>query len=399
MFRIRIVKSAICRVTTPYTRITHVMTKQDAKQNGMMRNLHLIIFIAVLVVALVLLWLQNTQHSTLQSPTNVQQSSATPVAGRVDRTALLSLGYTREQAAAADGEWMAAAASSQKKAEPGTTAAAMTAAAGDSTAETVRVVCIGDTHGRFPDSMPEGEVLIHTGDFSMFGNTEDITNFNEFLRKLPYRHKLVISGNHDPEGGQMGSAPSLPRVRSLLTHATHYLEDEAVTLEVGQRSNLTVYGSPWQPQFPGFATYASEPDCLARWDKTIPEGVDVLMTHTPPHGYLDNEVGLGLEEAAGSTALLRMLARRKPMLACFGHIHYPGGQSLVANLSALPTPASVLEAEEGADSPHVRRATRGGGATVLANVAMAADKPIDGKTGRYPWRRGAKPVVVELELT
>jgi Icc-related predicted phosphoesterase len=50
----------------------------------------------------------------------------------------------------------------------------------------------------------------------------------------------------------------------------------------------------------------------------IPEGVDVLMTHTPPFGHGDLTA---IGERVGSSALLEAIERRQPPLAAFGHIH------------------------------------------------------------------------------
>ena len=126
-----------------------------------------------------------------------------------------------------------------------------TARTPDAEEETVTVVCMGDTHGLLPDVVPDGDVLIHTGDFSRFGNETDIELFNSFLGQLRHRHKLVVSGNHDPVRLGLKALPQ------HLSHAT-YLQDQAVVLDVGRNSKLTVFGSPWQPQFEGFETSASE---------------------------------------------------------------------------------------------------------------------------------------------
>ena len=51
----------------------------------------------------------------------------------------------------------------------------------------VRFVCISDTHnvmGVTPSIVPDGDILLHAGDFSHFGSTQDIEEFNEFLGKF-----------------------------------------------------------------------------------------------------------------------------------------------------------------------------------------------------------------------
>ncbi len=41
--------------------------------------------------------------------------------------------------------------------------------------------------------MPEGDVLVHAGDFSGTGTVKEVFGFVEFLRGLPYRQKVVIA--------------------------------------------------------------------------------------------------------------------------------------------------------------------------------------------------------------
>jgi len=95
-----------------------------------------------------------------------------------------------------------------------------------------------------------------------------------------------------------------------------YLQDESVSIQVKDR-RVEIYGSPWQPQYPGYLTYA-EPGFHAnqigeKWNRTIPNSVDILATHTPPKGILDSGIG--------SDDLTEILVKIKPSLHCFGHIH------------------------------------------------------------------------------
>ena len=55
-----------------------------------------------------------------------------------------------------------------------------------------RFVCISDTHNRTnPDTIiPEGDVLLHAGDFTMVGAPGEIEQFVGFMRTLPHKHKV-----------------------------------------------------------------------------------------------------------------------------------------------------------------------------------------------------------------
>jgi Icc-related predicted phosphoesterase len=54
---------------------------------------------------------------------------------------------------------------------------------------------------------------------------------------------------------------------------------------------------------------------------SCPDGVDVMVLHSPPHGYLD-----GGRRSLGSTALLDAIERVQPAVAVCGHIHECAGQ-------------------------------------------------------------------------
>lgn len=50
----------------------------------------------------------------------------------------------------------------------------------------IRFVCISDTHGKIEGSklqMPQGDVLLHAGDFTQKGHMNEIQKFNSYLGK------------------------------------------------------------------------------------------------------------------------------------------------------------------------------------------------------------------------
>ncbi len=172
----------------------------------------------------------------------------------------------------------------------------------------MRLVILSDTHG-YHDAIdvPDGDVLIHAGDLTKRGEPHEIEAIDRWLARLPHRHKIVIAGNHD---FLFQDEPST--ARSLIKHA-RYLEDEASEIE-----GVRFYGSPWTPEFFDWAFMLPRGEPLRRkWEK-IPEGVDVLITHGPPHGILDMTVR---GEAAGCEALAERVAELGPRLHVFGHIH------------------------------------------------------------------------------
>jgi predicted phosphodiesterase len=178
----------------------------------------------------------------------------------------------------------------------------------------VRIVCLSDTHNRHDAlRVPEGDVLVHAGDATMHGTAEELEAFDAWLGALPHRHKLVIAGNHDFIFQQRPSA-----ARDLLRSAL-YLEDSEATIE-----GLRFWGSPWQPWFFDWAFNLKRGAPLREKWALIPEGIDVLVTHGPPHGILDlvgREASVRGQEHVGCEELLGAVLRLRPRVHVFGHIH------------------------------------------------------------------------------
>lgn len=175
----------------------------------------------------------------------------------------------------------------------------------------VKLVCISDTHGMHSKigKLPAGDILIHAGDFSSdlppLGEVEDLVFFNRWLEKQPYQHKILIAGNHDFIC-QEDSAIS----KKIITHAV-YLQDSGIEV-----NGLKFWGMPWTPIFMNWAFMANGKE-MKRYTEMIPDDIDVLITHGPPHGIMD-QVG---KVHVGSKELLQAVKRVNPKAHIFGHIH------------------------------------------------------------------------------
>ena len=186
----------------------------------------------------------------------------------------------------------------------------------------MRIVIMSDTH-QHPLSewvVPDGDVLIHSGDFSKGKKLKWVKALNSQLEKLPHKHKLLVGGNHD-------WALQLQREASIaaLTAAT-YLEDQAVVID-----GVKFYGTPWQPEYRNWAFNLPRGslDLRDKW-KAIPEDVDVLITHTPPNTVCDL-AWEGSGEQVGCGQLRWRLEEISPILHVFGHVHEARGHEMVNN--------------------------------------------------------------------
>jgi predicted phosphohydrolase len=129
------------------------------------------------------------------------------------------------------------------------------------------------------DHVTDGDILIHSGDFSRRGKAhnihEAIEEFNAFLVTLPHAHKIVIAGNHEIAFNGMSKS----EIQALLPHCV-YLEDSSVNI-----MGLEFYGTPWTSSYRmGFS--ASHEELEQHW-AAIPSTTDMLITHLPPRCILD----------------------------------------------------------------------------------------------------------------
>jgi predicted phosphohydrolase len=173
----------------------------------------------------------------------------------------------------------------------------------------LRLVCMSDTH--FPPhsiQVPEGDVLIVAGDVCLRGHDYELQLFDRFLGRLPHRHKLLVAGNHDWVLADAGREAAQSLVKNAI-----YLQDSGVDI-----GGVEFWGSPWQPEFYDWAFNLPRGQALAEVWAQVPEDTDVLITHSPPFGILD-QVPSG--EHVGCEELLKALQRIRPRAHIFGHIH------------------------------------------------------------------------------
>ena len=192
----------------------------------------------------------------------------------------------------------------------------------------MRIVIISDTHNLLSKiAVPEGDLLVHCGDLCGYGKLAELERFNQEISYLPHKYKIVIAGNHDwPFELENNIA------RSALTDLV-YLQDEGIEIE-----GMKIYGSPWQPEFMNWAFNLPRrsSELLDKW-RMIPQDIDLLITHGPPHGILDRTK---YGQHVGCELLRQRVDEIKPRLHCFGHIHEGYGQeqrkdTLFVNASIL----------------------------------------------------------------
>lgn len=198
-----------------------------------------------------------------------------------------------------------------------------------------------------PDSKPtqSADVAIHCGDLTQESKLAEYRTAIKLLKDIDAPLKLVIAGNHDftldiPTFKQKISEalppldPGLARKeygdygesRQLLEQAKDsgimFLDEGTHHFTLNNGASLTVYASPYTPSLGdwGFQYHPEQGHDFSM------EGADVVITHGPPRGIMDYT---NSGQRAGSSSLFGALARTRPRLHCFGHIHEAWGAKLI----------------------------------------------------------------------
>lgn len=221
-----------------------------------------------------------------------------------------------------------------------------------------RFLIISDTHGleAFPEDISNlhVDVAIHCGDLTTESKLDEYKASIRLIHSINAPLSLAIAGNHDftmdiPVFQQKISEVEPPLDAHLVQETYGYAgearelfdQEEKITFldegthefRLGNGALLKIYASPYTPSL-GEWGFQYPPD--HRHNFTI-QDVDVAITHGPPKGVLDITHA---RERAGCPFLFEAIARARPRMHCFGHIHEGWGAKLMTwrqNLSSEPS--------------------------------------------------------------
>ena len=223
---------------------------------------------------------------------------------------------------------------------------------------TTRFLIVSDTHGESLQHSPDEsvDVAIHCGDLTEESKLAEFKTTIDLLKKIPAPLKLVIAGNHDwtldtpvfkqklsavdlkPEDeavrrayGAFEEAKALLESEDAKAHGIVYLHEGTHRFELENGANLTVYASPYTPSVDGWG-FNYHPQQEHDW--AIDSGVDVVVTHCPPKGVLDLTES---RQRGGSQGLFAAVARARPKLHCFGHLHANWGAKKISWREEVPS--------------------------------------------------------------
>lgn len=205
----------------------------------------------------------------------------------------------------------------------------------------MKIYAISDLHGNLPLKrlgLPECDLLLIAGDIGPWHNGSNSwkqsfwfqNEFKMYLDELSRIAKNIvcIPGNHD-----FSCECDLPLIKDALK-PYWMLHDGMVEIE-----GLKIFGTAWQPWFNDWAFNCTDDEAgLGKKYSIIPEGLDILITHNPPHGICDRPTDPeiltriereGRDTNLGSVMLRDCIKRVKPKVNVCGHIHSANGCGLL----------------------------------------------------------------------
>ena len=194
------------------------------------------------------------------------------------------------------------------------------------------ITVIADMHGNLKFKVPETDLLLIAGDICPASHDRYISigmqrtwlenKFKKWIYEQPVDHAIAIAGNHCWiwECAESEVPIWFPKncvdKEMVEDNKIEYIEDFLVFYK-----DLKIYGTPVQLSFNNWAFNREEESLQKYWDN-IPEGLDILLLHSPPYGILDQTHHPKYpSKRIGSKSLLKRIKQVKPKLVVFGHNH------------------------------------------------------------------------------
>ncbi len=176
---------------------------------------------------------------------------------------------------------------------------------------------ISDSHNQHELlKIPTGiDAVVHCGDESessnVWLNEPESRKFFDWFCRLAIPTKIFVPGNH-----------STAIEQGLITPDT-YKDVKFLIHQQIEWQGLKIFGSPYTPMFFNWSYMKPRPELEPVW-QSIPDDIDILITHGPPKGILDVTKDMDTRQPVnvGSNSLTRHVTQRiNPRVHAFGHIH------------------------------------------------------------------------------
>ena len=195
----------------------------------------------------------------------------------------------------------------------------------------MNLAILSDLHGYVPS--PAAQAVVDKADaVCICGDIQSRAMHTFAWINAQKKPVVLVPGNHDwflfDAAGAASNWGFGPHVRVLI--------DSGCEID-----GVRFWGTPWSPIFFNWA-FMLPPDGLREKYAKIPEGIDVLLTHSPPRIPRSRiDVVVGRRDPCGSAELAEAVLRAQPRHLFCGHIHTGDhtpvrlGSTLCRNVSYL----------------------------------------------------------------
>ncbi|TVY66278.1 Metallophosphoesterase domain-containing protein 1 [Fusarium oxysporum f. sp. cubense] len=217
-----------------------------------------------------------------------------------------------------------------------------------------RVLILSDTHGlRFEEDkkpLAPVDLVIHCGDLTEDSKLEGFRETIQLLKEVDAPTKIVIAGNHDfslDDGVFKNKITEASRIaqedleqsikddygdygeaKRLFTEGDHgiiFLDEGTHEIRLQNGALIKIYASPYTPETTDSTDWGFQYNGAHEF--SIPKGIDVVVTHGPPHGMMDMTPQ---RQRIGCPQLFSAIAKSQPRIHCFGHVHNGWGAKIVS---------------------------------------------------------------------
>ena len=196
----------------------------------------------------------------------------------------------------------------------------------------MKIIAISDMHGNLNFKVEPCDLLLIAGDIcpathdpytSIEMQRSWLDNkFKKWIYDQPIEHAISVAGNHDWiwESGKDRLPMWFPL--NIVDREMHgeakieCIEDYLIFYK-----DLKIYGTPVQLSFNDWAFNKEQGSLVKYWD-AIPEGIDILLLHSPPYGILDKTHNPNyVPEHIGCRSLKKRIEKIRPKCVIYGHNH------------------------------------------------------------------------------
>jgi len=197
----------------------------------------------------------------------------------------------------------------------------------------LNIVAISDQHGYLPENILKSDVMLIAGDVSPLHIQSNkpkmkewfATDFKHWVMNLPVDKVFMVAGNHDfiEHWGDR----DVYEFEQLFGGKLKYLVNETFDYNDNNGCFWNIFGTPYCHIFGNWPFMRSE-EYMEEKFKEIPEYIDVIISHDPPHGI--GQVDQILQsvrwsnhelEHIGNEPLSKRISEVKYKLLVCGHIH------------------------------------------------------------------------------